>query len=44
MFVYLFFLLFIFFVENVFEFWDGNIEGDKSNNVVNLVLEKLLGK
>lgn len=43
MFVYLLIFL-IFFVENVFEFWDGNIESDKSNNVVNLVLEKLLGK
>lgn len=44
MFVYLLFLLFIPFVENVPESWDGNTEGDKSNNAANSAPEKLLGK
>lgn len=43
MFVYL--LIFkIPFVGNVPESWDGNTEGDKSNNAANSSPEKLLGK
>lgn len=34
-------ILNIFFVENVFDFLD---ESDKSNDVINLILDKLFGK